>query len=209
MKIKTVLPNVFLVSFPNKKELTFTMCRVEEFYEAASDRLRGQVFTWPEFIDEFTDNEGHFDYFHSWSGFNVPGDVFVDWAVKFKDKSKQERDLYALVISKTYQLEKFYIIAAVESDTAVEEHEIAHARYYVDDMYRAAMLELNSKLDADARKLMTEEFTNLGYSATVHEDELQAFLSTSTYEYLEKRFKMPQEMFDRVTPAYIEVFRKD
>jgi len=208
MKIKEVYPNVLLVSFPNKKELTFTMCRVEEFYEAASEKIRGKVFTWAEFIDEFTDVNGHMNYFHSWSGFNVPGDVFDEWVTLFNDMSLRELALVDLVYAAPLNEDmRFYVIAAVENDSSVEDHEIAHARFYVDEIYHAAMVELNSKLDIDARILLTEEFTKLGYSATVHEDELQAFLSTSSFEYMDKRFNMPEEMFNRITPAYVNVFK--
>lgn len=210
--IKEVSPNVLLVSFPNRKELTFTMCRVEEFYEAASDKLRGQVFTWAEFIDEFTDDEGHMDYFHSWSGFNVPGATFNTWMTNFKDMSSRELELIRLVMNGVSNItdldSRYYIIAAVTGGSEIEDHEIAHATYYVNEDYKIAMDELNAKLDADARLLLINSFTDLGYSATVHEDELQAFLGTSTSQYLNNRFGMSTEMFDKVTPAYMDVFTK-
>jgi len=207
MKTKLITPNVLLLSFPNRKELTFTMCRVEEYYEAASDNLRGKNFTWPEFIDEFTNEKGHLDYFHSWSGFNIPGESFRAWVDGCTDMSLRERDMVAEVYQHVAFDQKFYVIAAQESDVSVEDHEIAHATYYTTDEYRAIMQDLNAKLDNDTRVLLINGFADLGYSETVFEDELQAFLSTSTFEYLNKRFEMSQEMFDRVTPAYMKVFK--
>ncbi len=208
MKIKIIKPNVILLSFPNRKELTFTMCRVEEFYEAASDKLRGNKFTWAEFIDEFTNEEGHMDYFHSWSGFNVPGESFYWWAVNFDDHSSRERAMIDLVYENINIDEKFYVIAAQETDSMIEDHEIAHATWYTTNDYRAKMQSLNSKLDANVRKQLIEGFTQLGYSATVHEDELQAFLSTSDATYLQNRFGISEEDFNTVTPAYMKVFEE-
>ena len=208
MNLKKLTPDIFFITFPNRKELTFTMCRVEEYYEAASDNLRGKVFTWPEFIDEFTTTDGHFDYFHSWSGFNVPGATFNSWATKFKDMSSRELELIRLVFAsmQDYTDSRYYVIATVEGDDSVEEHEIAHALYYVNDEYRSKMEKLNASLDVDVRLLLTNEFAILGYSHSVFEDELQAFLSTSDFEYMNKRFGMTEEMYDRVTPNYCAVF---
>lgn len=207
MNLRKLTPEIFYITFPNRKELTFTMCRVEEYYEAASDNLRGKVFTWPEFIDEFTSNEGHLDYFHSWSGFNVPGATFNSWTNKFKDMSARELALIKLVWSSiTNPDSRYYIIATIEGDNTVEDHEIAHALYYVDETYKAKMDRLNSTLDADVRLLLTAEFAKLGYSSTVYEDELQAFLATSEFEYINKRFGLTEDMYDKVTPNYRAVF---
>jgi len=207
MNLRKLTPEIFYITFPNRKELTFTMCRVEEYYEAASDNLRGKVFTWPEFIDEFTSNEGHLDYFHSWSGFNVPGATFNSWATKFKDMSSRELALIKLVMSSITNFNsRYYVIATVEGDNTVEDHEIAHALYYVDEEYKAKMDTLNSTLDDDVRLLLTTNFAKLGYSSTVYEDELQAFLATSKFEYINARFGMTEDMYDRVTPNYRAVF---
>lgn len=207
--IKEVSPNVLLVSFPNRKELTFTMCRVEEFYEAANDRLRGQVFTWAEFIDEFTNDDGHMDYFHSWSGFNVPGAVFNTWATKFKDLSSREAELVKLVWQNISDPDsRYYVIATVEGDGHIEDHELAHATYYINEEYKTAMDKLNAQLDSNVKTLLTSGFVKLGYSVTVHDDELQAFLATSTSLYLNNRFGMSPVMFDLAAPAYIETFKK-
>lgn len=211
MNIKTISPGVMLVTFPNKKELTFTMCRVEEFYEAASDKLQGKVFTWPEFLDEFLDDKGNIDYFSFWAGFNVPGEVFNEWSYKFRDLSSREFRLIELVSTELSlhgltDSDKYYVIAAEENNSAVADHEMAHARFYVDAQYKDRMLTLNSQLDADVRKLLIDEFINLGYSQTVFEDEIQAYLSTSSYDYMKNRFNMSVDMYDKNTPAYIEVF---
>lgn len=207
MKINTLTPEIFLITFPNQKELTFTMCRVEEFYEAASDNLNSKVFTWPEFIDNFLDDAGNIDYFSGWSGFNVPGYVFLDWERTFQDKSRLELELVQIVNS-VRTGPKFYVIATIEGDGSVENHEIAHAMYYVNDEYRASMQLLNEALAKDARELLIKGFVEMTYGENVHEDELQAYLSTSEYVYMFDRFGMEKEMYDRIVPAYIAVFDK-
>ena len=209
MKIKEISPGVILLSFPTKKDLTFTMCRVEEFYEAASNKFRGQVFTWSEFLDEFMDDAGKIDYFHFWSGFNIPGHIYEEWSVKFKDLSKRELELIGAVDNIVGERDtKFYIIAAVEGEDSVEEHEIAHAKFYINNEYKKEMMKLNDNLYKSVRILMTDKFKELGYSTTVYEDELQAYLATSDTKYLMDRFKITEEAAKAVCPAYAEVFKK-
>lgn len=208
MNIIEVIPNIYLASFPTQKELTFTMCRVEEFYEAASDRLRGQVFSWAEFIDEFMNDAGELDYFHRWVGFNIPGDVFTQWAVAFTDKSAREQALSDAIMAKISPGVKFYVLAVKDQATDVKDHEIAHALYYINNRYRAEMDALNSSAAGEIKASMVAVLTQLGYSATVHDDELQAYLATSDYTYMYNRFGLTQAQLEHVMPQYKAVFRK-
>lgn len=210
MNIKEISPGIVLVSFPNKKELTFTMCRVEEFYEAASVKLQGQVFTWSDFIDEFMDTSGNIDYFHFWSGFNIPGDIFTKWATSFTDLSSREVSLINAVNNITSKKDtKFYVIATEETNAdSVEDHEIAHAKFYIDEEYKKEMIKLNNNLDITVRKLLIDKFAELGYSETVYEDELQAYLATSEYAYMKNRFGMTEEQYNRTYSMYVAVFKK-
>jgi hypothetical protein len=58
MKLKILKNNILLVTFKTQKELTFTMCRPQEYYEASSSKLRGNVFTFEKLVDHYTDDNG-------------------------------------------------------------------------------------------------------------------------------------------------------
>ena len=47
------------------------MCRPQEFYEAATAKLRNNKFTYENVIDFYMDKDGSLDYFKIWAGFNI------------------------------------------------------------------------------------------------------------------------------------------
>lgn len=206
MKVTLLSPGVILVTFPTQKELVLTMCRVQEFYEAHDSRLRGKNFTWAEFLDVFTSDDGTFTYFLDWAGFNIPGDVFNAWSVRAVGVSDREVELIDGVLSMKQQSAAFYIIGMLEEDTGVLDHEVAHARFYLDPLYNAKMQKLNDDLEPAIRKLMVWELLNMGYSPNVVEDELQAYLATSDADTMYDIFDMEADEYERVSKPYVEVF---
>lgn len=207
MKVTLLSPGVILASFPRQKDLVLTMCRVQEFYEAYDARLRGQPFSWSEFLEVFTSDDGTFTYFHDWAGFNIPDNAFIAWASNVIDPSEREFKLVeAIRAIVTDDSMPFYVIAMLDEDTDVLDHEVAHARFYLDPLYHAKMQKLNADLDPDVSKLMTMELLSMGYSRDVFEDELQAYLATSNADDMNEIFGMAADVFERVSKPYIEVF---
>ena len=79
--LRQIVPNVYLMTYDTRYDLCMSFVRVQEFYE--SPEFKGRYFTLEEFIDWWSIKMSHihgaFDYPARWGGFNVPGEVMLDW----------------------------------------------------------------------------------------------------------------------------------
>lgn len=184
-------PNVVQFSFPNRRELTMTMCRPQEFYESSHSEIKGQKFDWEKFLEVFSDDNGRLEYFSFWSGFNFPGNAFEKFLKVFEgDLSRRERRLAKEVFARVDRENPYYIIATLPSAEDTIRHELAHALFCVDSEYKKSCEEDVFNLPLEIREKMESGLTALGYSADVHVDEIQAYLSTGSPEELKKRFDL-------------------
>lgn len=195
VEVTIVRPQIVYLAFPCKKELTFTMCRVQEFYESCHLPLNGTHFSWETFIDIFTKPDGEFDYFSFWSGFNVPSSAYLEffypgYELNERYFSKRERALDKTVRQHVDANQPFYVIATVKGDAGVVAHEVAHAFYFVDEEYRRQARELVNALDNNVRNQMSRKLTELGYAPGVVTDEINAYLATSDRAELIDRFEV-------------------
>jgi len=184
-------PNVVQFSFPNRRELTMTMCRPQEFYESSNSEIKGKKFDWEKFLEVFSDDNGRLEYFSFWSGFNFPGNVFEKFLRVFEnDLSRRERRLAKEVFARVNRGNPYYIIATLPSAEETIRHELAHALFCVDEEYKKSSEEGVFNLPLEIREKMESGLTALGYSSDVHVDEIQAYLSTGSPEELKKRFDL-------------------
>jgi len=183
MKLKILKNNILLVTFKTQKELTFTMCRPQEYYEASSSKLRGNVFSFEKLVEHYTDDNGYISYFNYWSGFNLPGEVFTDFLNKF-DLTMREQKLYNLV--KSHINKPYYLIACKKEDNVTLEHELVHAHYYLNPTYKQAANILVKHMNPELRKDLTRKLKFLGYTNAVIVDEINAYMATSSTKYLKE-----------------------
>lgn len=210
MQLIEIMPKVFYLAFENKKELTTTMCRAQEYYESEHDHIRGHYFDWPTFIDTFSNDKGELNYFSYWSGFNIPSNVFKNWMKDFAhDFSPKEKELIAL-ISEHVDLknEKFYLIATEKGKVSTIQHEIAHALYHLDDNYKEKMDGFSAQLPKDLMKTFWEKLNALGYGDNVVHDEFQAYLSTSDEPYMKERFNFGFDGIEELVGKMKEVINQ-
>ena len=191
-EVTNIQPQILYLAFYTQKELTLTMCRVQEYYESAFLELNSVHFTWETFLDVCTTPDGEFNYFSFWSGFNVPSTAFLAFfsASPAYQYSTRELALYDTINAHVNIDEPFYVIATCVDQDAVLDHEIAHAMYSVDAKYRQAATALVEGLDAALRAQFSEVLSKLGYGANVITDEINAYLSTTSAEDLKHRFKV-------------------
>lgn len=178
-------PNVYHVVFDNQRDLALSMMRLQEYYEGPDDNIRGTYFTLEQFMHYFTDERGEFGYTHLWSGFNIPGHVVDEWYELFtKDAkllSKEQQMHDAISKLRGESTGKWYLIGTTgKLDSRVVKHELAHARYYLSEQYRASCDQLVAGIDPGDRKMMVKALLDMGYHPTVLQDEIQAFLGTSS-----------------------------
>ena len=202
MKVTSPIDNCLLFAFKTRKELTLSFCRVQEFYESDKPALSGKHFSFYEFVNALMKNNGTIDYFAYWDGFNVPGDVYSEWLSGVDDLTAHEVKIQKAVKAKIKNQTPYYLIACLASDVATTRHEVAHAMYSMKTKakglgksnttyYNAAQ-----KLNEEFKKNNEEEYDKMikalkkeGYADKVVEDEIQAYLSTSTQDEIEE-FKL-------------------
>lgn len=177
-------PNTYHVLFRNQRDLAHSMMRIQEYYEGASELVRGQHFTLEEFLHHFTDKDGTFTYTYIWAGFNVPGHVVEDWRELFSSRSglthKEQQMLDAIDSHRKNDGPWYLIASAGRSNSRTSRHELAHARYYLDPAYKSACDELTASMAPKDRRRMSKRLLEMGYCEAVIADEIQAYLSTDT-----------------------------
>jgi ribosomal protein S9 len=190
-KTKKPIKNCLLLEFNTQKDLALAFCRVEEYYEG-NPKVNGKYLSLEQFLDAFMTDDGKLNYFHYWTGFNIPGNIYLEWAQQnMSDKTKWELAL-ANVISKKLDLEKpFYVIGGVKGDIEVIDHEIAHALYYMNPEYKDMMDTANYQFYKNLRgeySKMVKALKKMGYGDNVIKDEVQAYMSTSGKKELVEKF---------------------
>ena len=181
MRVKIYNNNIVHLIFPNQKELTMTMCRLQEFYESDNVKLRSRIFTFEQFIDQYTHKDGCFDYFSFWGGFNIPGHVVEDFFDVFE---LTNRELEVRKATKKYSRKPYYLIGTLIKDVETTKHELLHAYYYLDTVYKQQVDVLVRSMDKDLKKSITVALKNIGYANHVIIDEINAYMASSTHKYL-------------------------
>lgn len=187
----SILPGVAHLSFPNRKEMTLSLCRAQEYYEAASEALRGKYFSWESFLDSFVDSGGNVSYFSFWSGFNLPGETYLEFLTEFSsDLSRREMAVREAVIGVVDPSRAFYVIGTLDGAVGTLNHEMLHALFHVNDSYRDNALELVSKLNQGIDGKLRKGLSELGYGGNVMADEIQAYLGCGEPDELLRRFDL-------------------
>ncbi|EWM21363.1 hypothetical protein Naga_101560g2 [Nannochloropsis gaditana] len=76
------------------------------------------------------------------------------------------------------QASSSYLIAHLKHDLGTRQHELCHARYFLDPTYRQACLTAWEALSEKHRDYLSAFLSRLGYHEAVHADEFQAFALT-------------------------------
>jgi hypothetical protein len=210
-KTKKPIKNCLLLEFNTQKDLALAFCRVEEYYEG-NPKVNGKYLSFVDFIDAFMTDEGKLDYFHYWTGFNIPGDIFMKWSQNnMSDKTYWEIALADAVYKKIDFTKPFYIIGGKKGDMEVIDHEIAHALYYMNEDYKNEM----SDITYDFYKTQRSEYTKtvktlkkMGYGENVIKDEIQAYLSTSGNKELVEKFGLNLKKIKTIRTSFRKVLSR-
>lgn len=192
IETQVVLPGLLHLYFENQYEVTSTFLRLQEFYESDYPEIKGKFFTLEQYMDCYAKDKGNFTYTCDWSGFNVPGHVIEAFAQTFaKDLLQKEKELLRIILQHVEENEwsKYYVIGSSKDGGKhkdardVMRHEIAHGLYYLNDEYKKEMKGLAQAAQEEHPKF-AKTLRDLGYCDEVIDDEIQAYLSTSTMIYL-------------------------
>lgn len=204
--VEEIIPKVYRIVFNNKTVMARTMLRFQEHYE--SPEWADKIFTLQEFRNKYLlkTKEKKFTYYKEWSyGFNIPSSVFK----KFYDKSFDPLTINEQIILYFFrfkQKQKFYVIAtSIETAAATDDHEIAHAFYFLYPKYKEEVMNILKKCDlAGLKKLILKH--NLDYHDKVMDDEAQAWLMWS-YDWLQK-YGIEEEKYAQTREKLLAIYHK-
>ncbi len=195
--------------FETQYHLTSAFVRMQEFYESPFPEIRGQVFTLIEFMDRYADSNKSkkFTYFTDWAGFNIPGNVLSDFFDRFYDEglSSKESAIWNTV-GRFHDAgdRDYYIIGTYGDATGYVEHELAHAYYYLNPVYRKFCDEIYAGLDPEVKAKVAVGLLEMGYTEEVIGDETQAYFATDAEDILRKRFGLEDADITSARDRYIK-----
>ena len=218
------IPQCLLVQFEDKRDLSLSFCRIQEFHESKLADIKGVPASFAEFIHAHMDSKGVITYFNEWEGYNFNDKVWRKWLPW--ERTKHEKQLISIMEDKLDTRAPFYVIGTLigDNDTVNHElahapfyvigtligdndtvnHELAHALWYLDSNYHKmarAILKVFKENDCFDYGCMLTALSNMGYHNDVLEDELQAYMSTGTIAELR------EIDFHEVARPYINRFR--
>lgn len=197
-----IAPGVFVYRAKNQHHLASAFLRLQEFYESPNDKFRGNYFTLEDYSDWYAEDRGAFTYYTDWNGFNVPGNVVKDFNSKFAGWPMTNKERFILDSlgerSSYYDSEPFYVIGVhgelTEGNTTLM-HELAHAMYCTVPEYKEEVLRIIEEYKGNRSvDYFKATLKKMGYCEEVLVDEVNAYMSTSSMEKLNKGF--PKESLD-------------
>lgn len=216
-KIYHVTDKVYLFLFDESFDLCMHFLRYQEFYE--SPKFNNRAFSIIEFMEWYakTYGDGVFTYTKDWAGFNIPSNII--WKVHSNgivDFNKYDSAMivaYNQISAITHlhggsRNDSFYILGACKDDVKVVGHELAHALYFSNNNYHTDMQACIAKLPNVVALEIAKYFTKIGYSHSVFEDELQAYMATGSPEEL-KSIKKYCAPFEKIFKSYTSKIKFD
>jgi hypothetical protein len=182
MRITKITKNIFQVNYATQKELAKAFCRFQEYYE--SPEFAGKIFTLAEYRKWYSQRYGGWTYYTDWGGFNIPDYVFEPFkAGSFDPLTRAEKDLLNAFRQRNG---KFYVIGTFGKNPDSLDHEICHALFYLDYVYRNTVLNklCVSALDQPERFKALNDWLveDKGYSDGFVLDEMQAYLACNALD---------------------------
>jgi hypothetical protein len=212
-KIEEVRPNVFAVIVKDHYHRAMLFCRVQEFYESPNPDFRGKNFSIWDYIEWYSREHGDvFTYTFDWGGFNIPLNVAESCYSKLLKKGEfTPYDLEMNYIVKTIRgmvgNGKSYIIGAPTTEDETFEHEVCHGLYATNKEYKALVDEITETIEWQDYLKFEGNLLDMGYTAAVIPDEIQAYLSTN-YEYSKFSKGVSKKKCKELNKEYQKVFEQ-
>ena len=212
-KIEEVRPNVFAVIVKDHYHRAMLFCRVQEFYESPNPQFRGKNFSIWDYIEWYSrEHRDVFTYTFDWGGFNIPLNVAESCYSKLLKKGEfTPYDLEMNYIVKTIRgmvgNGTAYIIGAPTTEDETFEHEVCHGLYATNKEYKGLVDEITETIEWQDYLKFEGNLLDMGYTAAVIPDEIQAYLSTN-YEYTKFSKGVSKKKCKSLHTEYKKVFNK-
>lgn len=225
MLSKTKLADrVWAVYSDTQPEIGKAFCRFQEYYE--NSELRGRKDLTVRDIEKWwtkTREDGCADsYYDFWVGFNIPGRIFLELTmsplfrtgasvkeffcnlVGFPSFHSEEDQLLALISDLSLdEIQSSYFIGLSKTRDDIVEHELAHAFFSTNAIYKSSQLRNIALLPKDMYESIRNELITMGYHPGVVHDEIQAYMSTDI-DNLNNTFDTPD--VKQYTPAFVKTY---
>jgi hypothetical protein len=182
------LPQILALEFNKNVPMCLMFMRLQEYSEGIKgvrdivhDPMDVMYLYWKKFKKIYPKA--------GFGGFNLRGDVMNDLIsnlyIHHYPLSKLEKKLIdkLVVISKNFKDNNYFVISWEKNDKATKKHEILHALYYLNSMYRETVNKIlaNAKL-ARAKKTLKKWGYRFGgrHGAWILNDEINAYAMTDT-----------------------------
>lgn len=176
-KIEETHTNIFTIVVPNNYDRAMLFCKVQEFYESPNIKFVKKRFSFWDYHRWYSlKNNNSFTYPKDWSGFNFPTKVAIECYKK--NKLETPYDLLMKKILTKIKNKNSYLIGVKSTNTPTHRHELCHGFFYTNLDYKKEMLSLNKKLSKKHYQKLKLNLLNVGYNASVVDDEIQAYLAT-------------------------------
>ena len=176
------MKDIYIVEFDTQKNMAETFLRFQEYYE--SPAFKGKFFTHKEFKKWYIKHSrvgrktGKFTYYKDWDGFNIPSKVLKPFKEgKFNPLTEKENKFLKLFKNTRG---KFYIIAYYGGGHHLLGHELAHALFHTNKLYKKKVLKALKKYNL--KRIEKELLSIGGYGKHVLKDEIQAYAISLGYE---------------------------
>lgn len=211
---KEILQGNIALKFQNQYELCSTFMRLQEYYESPIEGIHNTLFSLEQYMDLYAEKYGNFTYTKDWTGFNIP-DKAVRKFFKVFDKKllQKEKYLKKILEDNLNKRKKFYVIGYFGKTVNnwekphhrfnVFSHEIAHGLFYLNQSYKNKTLRLIKKIPFEPKLKIMYKLDEWGYNQKVFEDEIQAYLATSSPKELENSFDMSLR---RISKPFSDLF---
>jgi hypothetical protein len=198
MRTSEPMPGVLHLLYDTRLALTLSMCRLQEYYESPIPEIRNKVFSMADFIAAHAKPDGSIDYFSYWDGFNVPKRIIDDFFALFTLTK------YEHAIAHAWDLHgyKYLVATEVGSEATTLPHELAHARYELDPVYKVQVEKVVRAIPIPVNHQMRQDLSTR-YANDVMEDEINAYLLTG--DPLEIKDVMPNVAFDDWYPWHLQL----
>jgi len=193
MNLSKLYSNIYLLAFKTQYDLCMSFVRVNEFFD--NPDFKDRVFALDEFMDYWVkkNKTSCFEYPKRWEAFGLPIRNILKWNAEFGYKlsyngirDKESKIIEAIVKGiPINDLKNQYLIGIHREgkkriQKRLMDHELAHALYFLDPIYRESCKSLVKKLSKKSFDHIKNSLMSVGYDGgdgTVI-NEAQAYLST-------------------------------
>jgi hypothetical protein len=204
-KLEEIAQKIFAVVVTDRYDRAMLFCKAQEFYESPNPSFQNKHFSIWDYMKWYSKtNRKGFTYAMDWSGFNIPLNVIsqcycdsnpyrIETPYDQKMIEILEKSLESLKSPKDNTttrntgigMDTGYLIGTDSLESETFSHEICHAKYMTDPEYKARIqtsIEIIKTRHPQEFSILSQNIVSMGYSSSVVEDEIQAYLQDRTPE---------------------------